>query len=89
MLKLFLAERIAPTHAARLLRDQYTACQHRCDELAHYLVTDRAPVTCEDAIPEPFARLVTQVRLAQLQAFMRWLAEATDRRDRHMPGGPP
>lgn len=74
LIKLYLAERLDPALAARLLADQRDTCRRREASLVTQLaaLNDPAPETSDRV----FARRVLELRLAQTRAAAAWLAEA-------------
>ncbi|MDP9356761.1 MAG: PadR family transcriptional regulator [Chloroflexota bacterium] len=72
LVKLYLAERLDPDLAARLLADQFDTCRR----LEASLVSQLAALTPADADSSDrvFVRRVLELRLAQTRAAVRWLA---------------
>jgi DNA-binding PadR family transcriptional regulator len=76
LLKLFLAQRLGPAQTTDMIRQQHAACRRCQCDLLHGLAAEDVEATGHAESSFGFSRLVLQMRLRQLQAFMAWLEEA-------------
>ncbi len=74
LVKLYLAERLDPDLAARLLANQRETCRRLEDSLVAQLAALADPAM--ESPDRAFARRVLALRLAQTRAAAAWLAEA-------------
>lgn len=72
LVKLYLAERLDPNLASRLLADQRNTCRRLADSLVSQLSTLSAADA--DTADRSFARRVLELRLAQTRAAIDWLS---------------